>query len=63
MMRDAADGFESRLRPSRGKDTEKTGVSASGKGVKVGTAKVGTAGGPKKKSKGKVDVEVVRVLT
>jgi len=60
MMREAADGFDSRLRPTRGRDSGvRTGVSASGKGVKVGTAKVGTVAGPKKKPKGKAEVDVV----
>ena len=60
MMQDAADGFESRLRPSSVRNpVVRTGVSASGKGVKVGTMGVGTMAGPKKKGKGKGEAEVV----
>ena len=62
MMQDAAEGFESRLRSTRGRDSGvRTGVSASGKGVKVGTAKVGAAPGPpsKKKGKSKADGDIV----
>lgn len=55
MIKDAADGIAStsasastRLRPTRGKEgTQRTGVSASGKGVKVGGgARVGVTGPP-----------------
>lgn len=61
MMREAAEGLESRLRPSRDQDSGvRTGVSASGKGVKVGMARGGTSAGPKKgKVKGKGEGDVV----
>jgi hypothetical protein len=58
LMRDAAEGFESRLRPTRGRDVGvRTGVSASGKGVKVGGAiKLGTTQGKKKRTRGEPEV-------
>jgi hypothetical protein len=72
MRKDAAAGYElTRLRSTRARDVvEKTGVSASGKGVKVGvsTPGTGTANGgdklltkapSKKKGKGRAEVEIV----
>ncbi|GFZ50835.1 hypothetical protein JCM24511_08593 [Saitozyma sp. JCM 24511] len=58
LMRDAAEGFESRLRPTRGGDVGvRTGVSASGKGVKVGGAiKLGPTQGKKKRTRGEPEV-------
>lgn len=58
LMRDAAEGFESRLRPTRGRDVGvRTGVSASGKGVKVGGAiKLGPIQGKKKRTRGEPEV-------
>ena len=61
MMREVADGSDSRLRPTRGRDTVMgAGVSASGKGVKVGAPKSGTTVASKKKGKSKVEGDVVR---
>ena len=61
MMQEAADGLESRLRPTRGRDmVNGAGVSASGKGVKVGAPKSGMTVAVKKKGKSKVEGDVVR---
>ena len=59
-MREAGEGFESRLRSARGKDvTVRTGVSASGKGVIVGATTKEGGKVVKKKGKGKPDLDVV----
>ena len=59
LVREAGEGFESRLRSARSKDSPvvKTGVSASGKGVKVGGAAKEPSGSfVKKKGKGKAEI-------
>lgn len=60
-MREAAAGFESRLRPNRGQDVAvRAGVSASGKGVKlIAGGKVGKVLPMKKKIKVKGEAEMV----
>ena len=65
LMREAGEGFESRLRSARRgfNPAIRTGVSASGKGVKVGTAAKEGGRIVKKKTKNKADVEIVRTPT
>lgn len=62
-MREAGEGLESRLRARAKKDIHvKTGVSASGKGVTVGSAVKESGKAVKKKDKDKAkpsDVEIV----
>lgn len=66
LVKEASDGLASRLRPTRGREsTQRTGVSASGKGVKVGGG-ARTATGPSTsvtRKKGALPSEIVRPLS